>query len=204
MILDTAEQLFAEQGVRTVSNRQISEAAGQGNNTAVGYHFGSKTDLVAAIVRRHHEDIERRRDQMVTSLPTAPTVEDWVACLVRPTAEHLEALRRADGVSYYARLSAQLLADPELRNVIVGEAGEGTSVREVTTQLIQNDSSMPGQVRRERATISRQLITWGYAEREKSLAAGEDELGWSAYATILTDSLTAVWLAPWAGDECGS
>ena len=50
LILTTAERLFAEHGV-AVSNRQISEAAGQANNFAVGYHFGTKTDLVLAIVR---------------------------------------------------------------------------------------------------------------------------------------------------------
>ncbi|WP_372344040.1 TetR/AcrR family transcriptional regulator [Streptomyces sp. KL116D] len=52
-MLTAAERLFAERGVYNVSNRQISEAAGQGNTTAVNYHFGNKTDLVRAISRRH-------------------------------------------------------------------------------------------------------------------------------------------------------
>src|SRR5690606_42140108 len=52
-ILSTAERLFAEQGIYNVSNRQISEAAGQGNNAAVHYHFGTKHDLIAALVERH-------------------------------------------------------------------------------------------------------------------------------------------------------
>ena len=34
-----------------VSNRQISEAAGQGNNAAACYHFGTRTDLLRAIER---------------------------------------------------------------------------------------------------------------------------------------------------------
>ena len=40
LILTAAERLFAEYGVLAVSNRQVGEAAGQGNNAAVGYHFG--------------------------------------------------------------------------------------------------------------------------------------------------------------------
>ena len=44
-ILKAAERLYAEHGVFAVSNRQVSEAAGQGNNAAVGYHFGTKADL---------------------------------------------------------------------------------------------------------------------------------------------------------------
>ena len=66
-ILTAAERLFAEHGVFAVSNRQVSEAAGQGNNAAVGYHFGTKTDLVRAIERRHREPIERLREDMARS-----------------------------------------------------------------------------------------------------------------------------------------
>lgn len=57
-LLTAAERLFAEHGVHAVANRQISEAAGQGNNAAVSYHFGTKVDLVRAIARRHAEGIE--------------------------------------------------------------------------------------------------------------------------------------------------
>src|ERR1044071_3573348 len=57
-ILATAERLFAQHGVGAVSNRQISDAAGQGNNTAAGYHFGTETDLVRAIVRKHTAQVE--------------------------------------------------------------------------------------------------------------------------------------------------
>ena len=64
-ILTAAERLFAEHGVFAVSNRQVSEAAGQGNNAAVGYHFGTKTDLVRAIEQKHRVPIERLREHMV-------------------------------------------------------------------------------------------------------------------------------------------
>ena len=46
VIIETAERLFAEHGVFAVSNRQIAEAAGQGNTAVVGYHFGTKTDQI--------------------------------------------------------------------------------------------------------------------------------------------------------------
>ena len=62
-ILTAAERLFAEHGVFAVSNRQVSEAAGQGNNAAVGYHFGTKTDLVRAIEQKHRGPIEQLRER---------------------------------------------------------------------------------------------------------------------------------------------
>src|SRR3954463_4203307 len=88
-ILVAAERLFAEHGVFAVSNRQISEAAGQGNNAAVGYHFGTKTDLVRAIVRRHTDQIEQLRAEMLAGLGPEPDVRDWLSVLIRPQTEHL-------------------------------------------------------------------------------------------------------------------
>ena len=67
-ILVAAERLYAEHGMFAVSNRQVSEAAGQGNNAAVGYHFGTKADLVRAIEQKHHGPVEQLREQMVAEL----------------------------------------------------------------------------------------------------------------------------------------
>ena len=48
-----------------VSNRQISDAAGQRNNAAVCYHFGSRTDLLRAIESKHRTPIEALRAGML-------------------------------------------------------------------------------------------------------------------------------------------
>src|SRR3954468_20666161 len=105
LILTAAERLFAERGVLAVSNRQISEAAGQGNNTAVGYHFGTKADLVRAIVRRHTDEMERLRDRMVADAGDSTDLRVWVACLVRPATEHLDGL---GSPTWFARCAAQM------------------------------------------------------------------------------------------------
>ena len=49
-LIETAERLFAEHGPDGVSLRQISAAAGQSNNFAVQYHFGTREGLLDAIV----------------------------------------------------------------------------------------------------------------------------------------------------------
>src|SRR5690348_18411324 len=88
-ILTAAERLYAEHGVFAVSNRQVSEAAGQGNNAAVGYHFGTKTDLVRAIEQKHRASIERLLERMVAETGESTDLRDWVACLVCSLTEHL-------------------------------------------------------------------------------------------------------------------
>src|SRR3977135_4539683 len=78
-ILKAAERLYAEHGVFAVSNRQVSEAAGQGNNAAVGYHFGTKTDLVPAIEQKPRASIERLLERMVAATKDSAAVSSWIA-----------------------------------------------------------------------------------------------------------------------------
>ncbi len=115
-ILVAAERLYAEHGVLAVSNRQISEAAGQGNNTAVGYHFGTRAELVRAIARKHTGSIERLRGRRLDSGHTE--LRDWLGCLVHPTTEHLAGLATP---TWFARFAAQVMTEPSLRAVILEE-----------------------------------------------------------------------------------
>src|SRR5690349_13990681 len=117
-IMAVAERLFAEQGVFAVSNRQISEAAGQGNNTVVGYHFGTKTDLIRAIVREHSGPMDEIRRRMLAEHGGSTQVRDWVACVVSPITRHLATLAAP---SWYARFAAQLMTDPALRAVVIDD-----------------------------------------------------------------------------------
>src|ERR1700722_962748 len=59
-LLDVAERLLAKRGLDAVSVRDITESAGA-NTAAVHYHFGSKLDLVGAILERRAARVGRRR-----------------------------------------------------------------------------------------------------------------------------------------------
>ena len=118
-ILSAAEWLFAERGMYAVSNRQISEAAGQGNNAAACYHFGTRTELLRAIESKHREPIEELRGRMLTDVGDSTELRDWVGTLVRPLTDHLAALGTP---SWYARFAAQAMADPTYRHVVTKDA----------------------------------------------------------------------------------
>lgn len=49
-IKEAALRLFAERGINGVTVREIAETAGQKNHAAVGYHFGSKEELIRAVI----------------------------------------------------------------------------------------------------------------------------------------------------------
>lgn len=194
-ILSTAERLFAEHGVAAVSNRQVSEAAGQANNFAVGYHFGTKADLVLAIHRRHAAPIEQRRAEMLKAIKGTADLRDWIACLVRPTTEHLAAL---GSPSWYARFIAQVMTDPSLRQMLVDDAAAAPAVQTIVDGLGRLKPALPDEVQKERSEMSRLLIVHVCAERERALQLGTatPRATWEATAVGLVDAIVGLWRAP--------
>ncbi|WP_243789001.1 TetR/AcrR family transcriptional regulator [Saccharopolyspora gloriosae] len=194
-ILSTAERLFAEHGLFAVSNRQVSEAAGQGNNAAVGYHFGTKTDLVRAIVRKHTEEIERLRLGLVEQTNGSTDVRDWVACFVHPFTRHLADLGTP---TWFARFAAQLMTDPGFRPIMVEEALTSSTLHEALAGMDRCLPELPTDVRAERYDMVRQLIMHMCAERERALAeeTPTPRADWHAASCGLIDAITGMWLAP--------
>jgi len=200
VILAAAERLFAEHGVAGVSNRQVSEAAGQANNFAVGYHFGTKNDLVLAVARRHAPAIERRREEMLDEIKGSTALRDWLACLVLPITERLASL---GSPSFLARFLAQAMTDPALRQVVTEETMATPSMRETAEGLEVLMPILPAEVHDERADMSRQLIVYTCAERERALHAGTatPRATWEAAGVGLVDALVGLWLAPFTPRE---
>lgn len=194
-ILSTAERLFGEHGVSAVSNRQISEAAGQANNSAVGYHFGTKSDLVLAIVRRHTPSIERRREQMLTAIQGSRDLRDWLACFVLPQTEYLDSL---GSPSWFARFIAQATTDPTMRRIVIDETIASASMQETIAGVTRIMPILPEEVREERGDMCRQLIVHVCAERERALHEGTPtpRATWDGAAAGLLDALVGLWQAP--------
>ncbi|MGO1055484.1 TetR/AcrR family transcriptional regulator [Crossiella sp. CA198] len=195
LILAAAERLFAEHGVSAVSNRQVGEAAGQGNNTVVGYHFGTKADLVRAIIQRHADPVEEHRGRLVAEAGDSREIRDWMHCLVRPIVDHLAAL---GSPTWYARFGAQVMTDPSLRPIMIEEALTSPSLNRIVDGLHRSLPDLPAEVRAERTDMLRQLMVHMIAERERALAEGTDtpRSSWPDAGAGLIDALTGLWLAP--------
>ncbi|MFC6160496.1 TetR/AcrR family transcriptional regulator [Kribbella jiaozuonensis] len=195
LILATAERMFAERGVHEVSNRQISEAAGQGNNTAVGYHFGTKTDLVREIVRKHAVPVEERRRELIAELGADPSVRDWVTVLVRSATDHMSSLGPP---SWLARFSAQLMYDPLLRDIQLQESLNSPTLQRVVEGLGEHLADLPPAVRMERGDMARHLIIQMTAEFERAQAEGTPtaRATWQEMADGLIDGIVGLLTAP--------
>ncbi len=117
-ILDAAERLFVERGFHGTSIRAITDLAGV-NLAAVGYHFGSKAELLAQVVRRVVEPINAAQsaglDRLLARTPD-PTVTALVEAFAGPLFDETSADDEAGART--SRLIVMIFGDPaeEMRN----------------------------------------------------------------------------------------
>ncbi|MEU2377157.1 TetR/AcrR family transcriptional regulator [Streptomyces misionensis] len=111
-LLDAAEHLFAEHGYRGTSVRAITKLAGA-NLAAVGYHFGSKAELMAAVARRVIEPINAAQcaglDKLLARTPD-PLVSELVEAFTGPLFDEMSA--GDEGGARTSRLIMTILSDP--------------------------------------------------------------------------------------------
>lgn len=118
-----AEELFAVNGFRGTSDRQIVLKAGQGNNSAIAYHFGSRDGLIDAIWFRHSAPVNLRRAEMMARMGDPPTLREMVDAHVDPIVEEMLVYQP----SFWARFNEQNLL--ELPERFVGATTIGLSER---------------------------------------------------------------------------
>src|SRR5699024_769207 len=92
--------LFARSGIDGTLTRRIVAMAGQGNDSAVNYHFGSRRGLLTAIIERHMERIEARQP----AGPPPDDVDGLVDVIIRPVSGELQSPEGRD----FLRITAQL------------------------------------------------------------------------------------------------
>ncbi|WP_050982978.1 helix-turn-helix domain-containing protein [Cupriavidus basilensis] len=63
-----AQRLFALRGAEGVTVQEIVSAAGQRNNAALHYHFGSRRDLLKELVLDGAQRIDARRQAMLDQM----------------------------------------------------------------------------------------------------------------------------------------
>jgi AcrR family transcriptional regulator len=194
-ILGAAETLFAEQGIAAVSHRQIVAAARQGNNAAIVYHFGTKTDVVRAIEDKHGDHIESLRTRTIAGMGDSPGLREWVACLVLPLTDHLGAIGTP---SWYARFAAQVLTDPAYRRIIIKNSFESPTLHHIVEEIGRALPELPEQVLFERSVMMRTMLIYTCAEFERGLAEGNPSPWphWPAAAHGLIDGIVALMRGP--------
>ncbi len=85
-ILDAAEKLFADKGFNGTSLREITSLA-EVNLAAVNYHFGSKKELIKAVMSRYMDELSPRLESALVNIcqsTAQPSLTEVFSAFVEP------------------------------------------------------------------------------------------------------------------------
>jgi AcrR family transcriptional regulator len=190
-LMRAAEQLFAQQGVDRVSLREIAVAAGQRNVSAATYHFGSKRELIEAILERHSRSIQDDWVRILAAAKCGMDLRQLIELLVRPIVAKLDD---PDGGRSYIELCAELVTSrsfPLLSMRVAttpGAAELGKSIAEQGPKL----PSMLGTLRGTRLAAALYTSISDYAR----LTNDGVDMSREAFTVDLINVLVAVVRAP--------
>jgi len=189
--MDAAERLFAEQGIATVSDRQIADAAGNSNHSAVGYYFGGRPGLVSALLKRHHDAVEPTQRRMFAQ--SASVLGD-VRALVIPLTDALGALPHP---SWRARFLDQALHDPGTIELMrAGAATSDTAARAILASIAERLAHLDRTVIEGRGRLTAHLMSTACAEIEQGAEDTGVPARWSEVGDFLCDAVAGMLEAP--------
>ncbi|MCW2784580.1 MAG: TetR/AcrR family transcriptional regulator, partial [Marmoricola sp.] len=164
-LIRAGERRFARDGVAGARLSEIVREAGQRNDSAVGYHFGSRQGLLAAIVAKHMEAMEAHR-----RVPDGDAgLVEVVEAIVVPTA----ALLATDEGRDFLRIMVQLAPWSGLGSGHPNEVLAGTLIGDQLALLDRHLVPVLGRtVARERTALLVTFLTAALAERARAREAG--------------------------------
>ncbi len=126
-ILDTAERLFAQNGIEGTSVRTITAAAGV-NVAAIHYHFGSKEALAETVYSRRLQPINSERLRLLSECFTPQTrddlcLEDIIKAFIGPLLRLKDDPEHGGGD--FMHLMGRIYSEPgDFKLVILGQFKE--------------------------------------------------------------------------------
>lgn len=196
-LVRAAEHLFARHGL-DVPIREIHKVAGQRNASAIQYHFGSKDELVAAIIERHAPSADDMLAVRADLESRQGDPRSFVEAIVRRLCSYLATAEKRD----YIRCSFHLMMRSSMRAVLArGSDHHSMAAVYAETGLVRSMfPNLPERLVRERAVAGMSFITLQVAERARLIDDVPPEEGAlldeGEFIDNLVDMAAAVLTAP--------
>ena len=186
-LMRAAEQLFAQQGVDRVSLREIAIAAGQRNVSAATYHFGSKRELIEAILERHSLPIQDGwRPVLAEDQQHSVSLTRLIEAVAMPLVDKVDD---PDGGRCYLELCAELVASRSfpLMGMRVAMTAEALAL---TKRIAERGPDVPAMMRVIRSTRLAAML-YGSIGDFLRLTANGVEISRKLFVSDLVNALVA-------------
>ena len=194
-LMQAAERLFGERGLHAVTLKEINAAAGQRNESALHYHFGSKTGLVDAILNARVGAVDRVRVARVEALIASGNAQD-LKSVIRVTFGPLtELLDTEEGVRF-VRFAAQVLNDPDFDLPAVALKSGFKGISRANALIVAALADMPPEIaiQRQRFMVEMALTSLSIWTRRDD--AMTDARGRAFFVANLYDEIAGALRAP--------
>jgi AcrR family transcriptional regulator len=199
-LLDAAARLYAERGIDNVSLAEIVRAADQRNASAVHYHFGSRDEVLRALLARHVPVIAERRSRLLEEARTHADddVRSAAEAIVRPVTEFAQRGWRERA---YLQIGSEMTAAAERTPPAVRDLLARTEGHQAWELLRRRCPGVPADLWRVRRAICIAFIGRAAADRARSLdRGGEGEvLSDDRFVDNLLDMVVGAMTATHAG-----
>jgi AcrR family transcriptional regulator len=185
--------MIAEHGIE-VPLRDVAAAAGQRNNSAVQYHFGSRDGLIEAVVERRMIALERARLELLAEHEADGAATDPAAFVAMLVAPLLDVPYR-DGATHYARFLDQARRHPAVIDPTRLDTQGWVAVRIIITRLERSLHHLGPEVRRKRLGSMTTAMFALLADFERSMA-DVDWAGREVLAGEIVDMLVGMLMVP--------
>ncbi|MFI1813547.1 TetR/AcrR family transcriptional regulator [Streptomyces sp. NPDC020422] len=171
-LIRAAEQVFADKGVDGAQLRDVVSLAGQGNPSAVQYHFGSRAGLLDAVMAGR----QLRTEQVLAPLLDAAADEPHALVAALVTAEASEL--RTDRGRRCLRISAQLSHESGVRTRTPHPTLAGTGYWRLIERLeaCLAAAGLPLPLRLERLDLALTVVGAAMADRARQYLDGTEPL----------------------------
>jgi AcrR family transcriptional regulator len=163
-----AERLIGDRGYRAVSLREIALAAGQRNNSAAQYHFGSKRGLVEAVLRFRMQPINERRLAMLADMAATGRSEDLRSLVEALIVPWLEAVGDPERPTHYARFLSQVAFLPDFNIYTMLDDSYTGGLRIVQDGILHSMENLPRPIAVQRTHMINRLMVSAMADQERT------------------------------------
>ena len=189
-LLDAAERLFGQEGIATVSDRRIAEAAGNTNHSAVHYYFDGRAGLLQALVQRHLDEVEPERRERLTG---SDSLLGDLRALILPLTG---ALAGRPAPTWRARFFDQAQHDPATMEIIATTLQSATAAADILSSIIDRLSHLDHDVVVRRAGLMTHVIGAACAELESRAEGVAEPAEWAETGNFLCDAVAGMLQAP--------
>lgn len=197
--MEAAERLFAARGLDGVALREIAAAAGQGNNTAVQYHFGTKERLVYEIFYQRSRELETMRGEMLAEAESAGRLADARVLLQIMVLPHL-TLCDTDGAHPYSAFLAQFLTRSPVHGMqhpYDDPTANLPVLRRVRQLIAERIPYVPAPALRLRVSTCKLMFLDMLTRRDSGMPQWAEGLTLASMVDDTLDMMTAALVSPW-------